>query len=226
MAVQNKAQTAVDHEASLNDRLRYLANLPGQYYLEKWKSETGAKLSRFACRIQRISPQTMTLAAPVSGNIGDRVVAHFGEFGLLRGEITRPMGFGFVVALDMDKAERTKLASKIAWLERHRNFEVYDNRRHQRIMPRNPQSILTLIDSTTLPCFVIDMSVSGAAVSANFEPQIGTPIALGNVIGKVVRELELGFAIQFVHTLAIDQLETRLIRKDPPFAHLPAKGQP
>jgi hypothetical protein len=57
-----------------------------------------------------------------------------------------------------------------------------------------------LADGSVHGCFVIDMSVSGVAVSAPLEPQIGTPLAVGSCIGRVVRLLPDGFAIKFVET--------------------------
>ena len=207
---------AAEAEPMLDDRLRHLANMPGQYYLEKWRTSENGQVSSFACRIQRISPQMLTLSAPVGGGVGDWVTTHFNEFGVLRGRITRALGFGFVIALKMRDADRARLASRVRWFERQRNFEVTDQRRHRRIVPRNPQSTIILADGSAIPCFVIDMSVAGAAVSANINPRIGTPMALGSIVGKVVRILDLGFAIEFIAPIDIDSLECRLIRAETP----------
>ena len=216
MAAREHAAAQIETEALFDDRLRYLANMPGRYYLEKWRSSEDAQVSSFACRIQRISPRMLTLSAPVGGTVGDWVTAHFDEFGVLRGQITRALGFGFVIALKMRDADRARLASKVLWFERKRNYEVTEQRRHRRIVPRNPQSILILADGSAMPCFVIDMSVAGAAVSANVNATIGMPMALGSVVGRVVRILDPGFAIEFVETLDVDDLEHRLIRSEMP----------
>ncbi|WP_196260694.1 PilZ domain-containing protein [Pelagibacterium limicola] len=216
MAARGQATALVETETGFDDRLRHLANMPGRYYMEKWRTGDEEKVTSFACRIQRISPQTMSLSAPVGGDVGDWVTAHFDEFGVLRGQITRALGFGFVISLKMRDHERARLASKILWFERRRNYEVSELRRHRRIVPRNPQSIVILADGTTMPCFVINMSISGAAVSANVDARVGTPMALGTVVGKVLRILDPGFALQFTETLDIDDLESRLIRSQTP----------
>jgi hypothetical protein len=52
-------------------------------------------------------------------------------------------------------------------------------------------------DGTTMDCLVIDVSSSGVAVSADAEPQIGTPLAVGRSVGRVVRRFAEGFAFQF-----------------------------
>lgn len=195
-----------------DDRLRFLANMPGQYYLEKWRSNRDGQVGSFSCRIQRISPTRLTLAAPVSGERGDKVVCHFDEFGVLTGDIARPLGFGFVLSLALCEDGRRKLSSKIAWFERRKNYQVHDNRGFRRMVPRNPQSSIILSDGTRMGCFVIDMSATGAAISADIVLERGTPLALGTVVGRVVRTIETGFAMRFTETLDPAELEARLIR--------------
>jgi hypothetical protein len=57
------------------------------------------------------------------------------------------------------------------------------------------------------------MSVSGAAVSADIVPEIGMPLALGKVVGRVRRRFPEGFAIQFIETQDLETLEERLLRQ-------------
>jgi hypothetical protein len=59
---------------------------------------------------------------------------------------------------------------------------------------------------------VIDMSVTGAAVSSEFQPALGTPLAVGRTVGRVVRHFAEGFAVQFVEQQDIEQLERMVIR--------------
>ncbi len=69
-----------------------------------------------------------------------------------------------------------------------------------------------LADGTVLGCFVIDMSVSGVAVSADVSVRLGDVLAVGKVIGRVVRLFPEGFALRFIELQHADQLESRLIR--------------
>lgn len=225
--MRGHANAQIGTEIQIDDRLRHMANMPGRYYLEKWRCASDRQVSSFACRILRISPQMMSLSAPVGGDVGDWVTAHFDEFGVLRGQIVRPLGFGFVVTLRLPDAERARLAAKVLWFERHKNFEVSELRRHKRVVPRNPQSVLIFADGSRLACFVIDMSASGAAVSADVHPDIGTPMALGSVVGRVVRHLPLGFAIEFVESVSTEALEARIIKPDigPGFEECPAEEE-
>jgi hypothetical protein len=111
------------------------------------------------------------------------------------------------------EAERDRLAVRLAWLEDHKNHDAHEARQHERIVPRNPYSSVTLADGRTQTCFVIDMSISGVALSADLKPDIGTVLAVGRVVGRVRRHFAEGFAVEFVQVQDIDQLPTLLLRR-------------
>jgi len=166
----------------------------------------------FACRALNMSPRAMLLAGPVSGPPGERVISHFDQFGRLEGSIIRVLSRGFVMSIAASEEERARLASKLAWLEDHKNHDVNEARRHERVVPRNPYSTITLADGRTQTCFVIDMSASGVAVSAELKPDIGTVLAIGRIVGRVRRHFAEGFAVQFVEVQDIDRLPSLLLR--------------
>jgi hypothetical protein len=91
-----------------------------------------------------------------------------------------------------------------------------DLRKDARIIPTSPHSTLTLADGSIQACLVIDMSPSGVAVSAQLQPQIGTPLAVGACIGRVVRLLPDGFAVKFVEPVIRHELERRLVTRSAP----------
>ena len=74
-------------------------------------------------------------------------------------------------------------------------------------MPRDPRSAVVLSGGEVLPCLVIDMSASGIAVSADYEPSLGEPLAVGRMVGRVVRRLEVGFAVQFIGSQDLEIVE-------------------
>ncbi len=79
------------------------------------------------------------------------------------------------------------------------------------MVPTSPHSTLTLADGSIHGCFVIDMSPSGVAVSAQLQPLVGTPLAIGACVGRVVRLLPDGFAVKFLEPVHRNELERRLI---------------
>jgi hypothetical protein len=108
---------------------------------------------------------------------------------------------------------REKFASKLTWLEKkQRDPAVRDVRKDARIIPESPHSTLTMADGSVHGCFIVDMSIAGAAVSAHLQPPIGTPLAIGACIGRVVRILPDGFAVQFVQTQNRQDLNRLLVR--------------
>jgi hypothetical protein len=69
-----------------------------------------------------------------------------------------------------------------------------------------------LADGSVRGCFVIDMSASGAAVSADLTPQLGDVLAVGKIVGRVVRLFAEGFAVRFIELQDPDALPHLLLR--------------
>jgi len=190
---------------------RIIVSVPGRYAMAS-RRDTRGNRREFACRIVNISLHAMTLVVPVNGPVAERVITHCDEFGKLEGQIARVLDRGFVMTIAATNEERARLADRIDWYEKNKNHDLSDGRKHKRIMPKDPRSTLVLADESRLDCFVIDMSPSGVAVSADIKPKIGTPLAVGTLVGRVVRHLADGFAIQFIELQDIDSLEQRLIQ--------------
>lgn len=168
----------------------------GRYSLANRRDMQGNR-REFACRTSRISPFQMLIEAPVLGPKGERVLTFFGELGKLDGWITDVLESGFLIDLAVTKTAREGLASKLVWLEKKQREAVVDSRQQKRLIPENPHTNLIFADGTTVCCFVIDVSPSGVAVSADVEPEIGTRLAVGRSVGHVVRRFNEGFAVQF-----------------------------
>jgi hypothetical protein len=168
----------------------------------------------------------MMVAVPVVGKVGDRITSHFRDFGKLDGLISDTIDGGFLLELDMTKPTREEFASKLSWLvAKQKNPGIRARRKQPRFIPACPHSTLTFADGTIRGCFVIDLSVSGIAVSADVQPEIGTPLAVGACIGRVVRLLPDGFAIKFVETQNRDDLD-QLIARAPQTSALAASAVP
>jgi hypothetical protein len=109
---------------------------------------------------------------------------------------------------------REKFASKLIWLDnKQKHPGTRDGRKHTRLIPATAHSTLTFGDGSTRGCFVIDMSVSGVAVSADLQPHIGMPLAVGACVGRVVRLLPQGFAVKFIEQQSRNDLERLVMRR-------------
>lgn len=208
VAVERREPAAAERRTDI----RVITSIPGRYILGSRYDERGNR-REFACRALNMSARAMLLAAPVAGPPGERVITHFDQFGRLEGSIIRVLSRGFVMSVAATEEEREKLAGKLAWLEDHKNHDAHEARKHERVVPRNPYSCLTLADGRTQTCFVIDMSASGVAVSADLLPELGTVLAVGRVVGRVRRHFAEGFAVEFVQVQNIDLLPSLLLRK-------------
>jgi hypothetical protein len=198
----------------------------GNYTLANWLDSQG-KPRTFACRTKRVSPFRMTVAVPVVGKVGDRITAYFGDFGKLDGVISDTIAGGFLLELAMTLPMREKMANKLTWLEKkQKDPSITDVRKQARIIPASSHSTLTLADGSTRSCFVIDMSASGVAVSADVQPQVGMPLAVGACVGRVVRLLPDGFAVKFVEPQNREHLNRLIVRSAPPRSVGGAKAAP
>jgi hypothetical protein len=157
---------------------------------------------------------------------GDRITPHFRDFGRLDGFISDTIDGGFLLELDLTKPTREEFAGKLSWLvAKQKNPSIGAKRKHPRFIPACPHSTLTFADGTVHDCLVIDMSVSGIAVSAHVQPQIGTPLAVGACIGRVVRLLPDGFTVKFVEIQNRDDLDQLIARTPQTSARMPGGAQ-
>lgn len=193
------------------DSVRVILNMGGRYMLASKRDAEGNR-REYACRAVNMSTKAMLLLAPVLGPVGERVIAYFGEFGTIDGTITRLIERGFVMSITASDRLRDRLAAKLAWLQDHRTNDIPDARTHHRIVPRRPFSTLTLASGRTYTCLVMDLSESGAAVSADVCPPVGTPVAIGAVVGRVRRHFTEGFAVAFEEHHELRDLQRLLMR--------------
>src|SRR5262249_28160520 len=161
----------------------------------------------FPCQIINMSPGGLALLAPGIGNVGDRVVAYLDHIGRVEGKITRIIDNGFAMTVGATPRKRDKLAAQLTWLANRDILNLPEDRRHDRIVPRNPMPVFTLEDGPKMPCRIIALSLSGAAIAAENRPPLKSQVMLGRVQGRVVRNLEDGFALEFVHEQPVETLE-------------------
>ena len=186
--------------------------LDGHYTLPNWYDPEG-KLRTFACRTNRVSPYRMIVDVPVVGKVGDYLTSYFRDFGKLDGRISDTKPGCFLLELDVTYATRERIANKLTWLEeKQKDPEIIDLRKNPRVIPAKSHTTLTLADGGVHECFVIDMSVTGAAVSAQVELEVGTPLAIGACVGRVVRASASGVAVRFVEKQNQYELERLVIR--------------
>jgi hypothetical protein len=177
---------------------RVKVSLLGRYML--------ADRREYPCQTLDMSPGGVALVGPALGKTGDRVVVYLDHLGRIEGVITRVFENGFALALTASVRKRDKLAAQLTWLASRHVLGMPEDRRHDRIEPRRASTVL-IIDDQEVACRVVDVSLSGAAISVEARPPIGAPVTLGRTAARVVRHLENGIALEFTREQQREEIE-------------------
>jgi PilZ domain len=179
---------------------RVNVELMGRYMLESRRE--------FPCQTLDISPGGVSLAAPVSGALGERVVVYLDQLGRVEGLIIRLLPNGFAISLSATIRKRDKLAAQLTWLANRQILGMPEDRRHERLQPRNPRTIITLDDGVQSVARLIDVSTSGAGVSTDLKLALNQRIVVGRLPAKVVRLFEGGVAVEFGRILTEPEIDS------------------
>lgn len=158
----------------------------------------------FPCQTIDMSPGGVALTAPVRGALKERVICYIDQIGRIEGSVSRIFDTGFALSLSVPLLKREKLADQLTWLGNRHALGMPEDRRHERVAPRNPRSTLELSDGRSYPVRLIDVSVSGAAFTAEVHPPVGTPVTLGTTAAHVVRGFSGGVAVEFARPFSAD----------------------
>jgi hypothetical protein len=197
LAQRKPSLVALSEERRRFQRVR--VNLLGRFML--------ADRREFPCQVVNMSPGGMAVIAPIGGQPGERVIAYVDHLGRLEGKIARLFQNGFAMTIAATPRKRDKLAAQLTWLANRHILGLPEDRRHGRVVPRDPTSRLIMPNGVNLTCRVIDMSLSGAGIATDQRPPIGALVTLGKVAGRVVRYLDDGFAVEFTRLQHPDFLE-------------------
>lgn len=159
------------------------------------------------CQVVDMSPGDTLLRADRVGELGEKVIAYIDHIGRIEGVVTRITNDGFAMTIVASERKKDKLAAQLTWLANRHELDLPEDRRHDRVSPRNPISVLQLGDGRQYQCRIVDLSLSGAAVEIDVRPALGTPVTLGTMRGRVVRHFEDGVAIEFAAVQRVDTLE-------------------
>jgi hypothetical protein len=186
--------------------VRIVARVPGTVLFANKYDDRGERRV-FNCRAVNISTSAIAVVCATEVDVGERAILRLEQFGEFRGVVMRLLNGGFVLGVELSDAQRDALVVKIDGFEKIKNHDAPNRRGDIRFVPKDPQSRLIWANGITESCLIMDLSTSGAAVSAETVPEIGTVVALGSVIGRVVRIVPGGFAMQFIEKQSSDLVE-------------------
>lgn len=177
--------------------------LLGRYMLEDRRE--------FPCQTIDISVGGLALSAPVAGALGERVVAYFDALGRIEGIIVRSFEHGFAMTANLPPAKREKLVNQLTWLINRKTLGLPDDRRHERIVPRETSTMIRLADKSIVPAKIVDISVSGVAVTCAKQSPMGAMVQIGRRRARVARTFDQGMALEFALPLSFDQFDENVI---------------
>lgn len=181
---------------------RVKVELYGRFMLEDRTEHVG--------QISEMSPGDALFTTEVVASTGERVIAYVDHIGRIEGTVERLVSNGFYLSLVASERKKNKIAAQLTWLANKHELDMPEDRRHQRIAPRNPIAKLGMADGREYPCRIVDLSISGAAVEIRMRPALHSQVVLGSMRGRVVRHFEEGIAIEFATVQSREAIEISL----------------
>jgi hypothetical protein len=180
---------ATSSRSERRDFQRVPVKLYGRYMLED--------RTEYPCQVVDMSPGNCSFIADHMGELGSKVIAYIDHIGRVEGVLTRSLPDGFAMTILASERKKDKLAAQLTWLANRHELDLPEDRRHDRVAPRNPMTVLGMADGRQYECRIVDLSLSGGAVEIDVKPAIGSQVTLGTMRGQVVRHFEDGIAIEF-----------------------------
>ncbi len=193
--------SSVRQQQERRDYQRINVSVPGRYMLEDKRE--------FPCRTIDFSPTGVSVAAPVRGRVGERVVIYLDYIGRIEGNIVRHTLFGFALGLILPGNKREKIADQLTWLLNRESLEKAD-RRHDRLVLNLRHCILQLEDGREHLVKLDNVSISGAAIVTELRLPIKTKVRLGSMRGYIIRHFDKGMAVEFDAQIPIEQFNEDL----------------
>jgi len=158
-----------------------------------------ANRQEFDCMTSDMSPGGVDLTTDEPVEMGERIVAYIEQIGRLEGVVVRELDDGFAISMKLPAPKRERLADQLTWLANRHDLGLPEDRRHERIRPRHVRTTLILPRGREVLATIIDISQSGVALALSrpVSPSVGTPVTVGTTLGRIVRVLNDGVAVEF-----------------------------
>ena len=158
----------------------------------------------FDCETIDASPGGIAFSSDAGVRLGERIVAYLNQIGRIEGKVARTFAGGFAVQMHLLVAKRNRLTNQLTWLANRHSLGMPEDRRHERIEPRDRRTTLKLANGREYAASLIDISISGAALRVDFRPSIGSRVVVGSTPAQVVRHIECGIGVEFMRPIPAD----------------------
>jgi hypothetical protein len=165
----------------------------------------------YPCQTVDISPGGVRLVCAVPGEVGERTVIYLEHLGRIEGTIARILPDGFAVSISATPHKREKIASQLTWLANRSSLGLPEDRRHERVIPRQAVVTLRIEGGAEIPARIVDVSLSGAALACDVPLPLDTSLLVGRTPCRVVRQFKGGLAVEFRLPLSPDRFDENLV---------------
>ena len=152
----------------------------------------------YPCKLCDISIGGASIFSPIEVIMGECIIAYIDQLGRIEGNITRVFEDGFAMDIKATRHRKEKMAAQLTWLVNRRDLKIADERRHERISPKNDIVQLKLADGIVVQCRMLDVSLSGASIETTARPEIGNIVILGKLKTRVMRHHDTGIGVEFM----------------------------
>ncbi len=166
-----------------------------------------ADFNEYECIAVEMSPGEVSFRCAARPRPHERIVSYIDHIGRIEGKVSALNDDGFQIAINATERKRQKLAAQLTWFANKNELGLPEDRRHERIVPRNPNAEVRLADGDTYPCRIVDLSMSGAALELEARPEMGSQVILGSMRGRVIRHFDDGIAVEFATIQPPESLE-------------------
>lgn len=152
----------------------------------------------YPCKLCDISVGGASIFSPVEVVMGEKIIAYLDQLGRIEGNVTRVFEDGFAMDIKSTRHRKEKMAAQLTWLVSRRDLKIADERRHERMAPKNDIGQLKLDDGIVIQCRLLDVSLSGASIETTARPAIGRDVQLGKLKARVMRHHDTGIGVEFI----------------------------
>jgi len=170
---------------------RLQINLEGRFMILKSHEE-------YPCQSLEISPEEVSLRAPIAAMPGERVALYLSELGRLPGVVLRQTETGFEMGLHLTPKKREELARQLIISKADRSMRRGRRGRYDRILPLLALTVLRPPRGEAFVARIKSLSPSDVAIETDHPIALGAELTIGNTPAKVVRLLDNGFACEFI----------------------------
>lgn len=157
--------------------------------------------NEYAATAVEASARSMLLECEVAPHLNERIIGYFFTIGRIEGTVAQLTEQGFILDIASTALKRDRLASQLTWLANRDMLNLPEDRRHDRVVPRDPRITVRQLSNpagSELVGILIDVSRGGAAASVKGGTfRKGEEILLGSTPARVVRAFEGGIAVEF-----------------------------